>query len=79
MTGYSTDIINRVYSDFNLFKEKNNSRELQKFLDEEWEKLKEDFPIDEDMEIQKGCIQDMIWKILKKKRIIDRLKEEFNV
>ena len=73
------DIINRVYSDFNLFKEKNNSRELQKFLDEEWEKLKEDFPIDEDMEIQKGCIQDMIWKILKKKRIIDRLKEEFNV
>lgn len=54
---------------------------LRKFLDEEWKKLKEYFPMstEDDVEIQKNCIQDIIWRILTKQRIVNKLKREFGL
>lgn len=78
------DIINKVYYDYGMFKAQTSlipKEALRKFLDEEWKKLKEYFPMstEDDVEIQKNCIQDIIWRILTKQRIVNKLKREFGL
>ena len=71
------DFFTRVLYDFNIFKkEKQNSKKVMEFVNQTWEKYKDDFLVDGlDSETCKAMIKIILYTIVSRRILIERVKQ----